>query len=122
MTVTVPSTFVRLKYKQRFIMDHVDGFIMLAIAVIMSVSFVFGTVCSMSWQRNDDKKKPPIVEGLFQIKDKDHAAVHLYSDCHRARGAEMIPLEHCNICKCVIRTSEFCSSCTTRREKLKRTQ
>ena len=102
-------------------MDHVDGFIMLAIAVIMSASFVFGMMC----QRNGDHKKKPIVEeGLFQIKfkDKDDAAVHLYSDCHQAKGAEMISLERCDFCKCVIRPTKFCSSCTKRREKLKKTQ
>ena len=106
-------------------MDPADGFIMLVITVIMSISFVFGVICSTFMQRNDDdndKKKKPPIEGMFQIKGNDHAQVHLYEDCHRVKGAEMTRLEHCNVCNSVIRKSEFCSSCKTRRGNLKKTQ
>ena len=103
-------------------MDCVDGFIMLAIIVLMSVSFVFGTMCQCLRSCDHNNKKPIVEEGLFQIKERDDAAVHLYSDCHQAQGAELISLERCDSCKCVIRPTKFCSSCTKRREKLKKTQ
>ena len=60
-------------------MDHVDGFLMLVIIVIMSVGFIFGMMWSSMLRNgyNNQKKKKPTVEfGLFQIKDMDHAAIH----------------------------------------------
>ena len=105
-------------------MDPTDGFILFVFTVIISISFVFGLTCSTFIQHKrdeNDKKKLP-TEGLFQIKGKDHAQVHLYSDCSRARGCEMTALESCSKCNSVIRVSDFCSICTTRREKSKKTK